>query len=127
MTKHTRSGSWRGRGNQGSRERRRGAGREPRQLQLEGEVRWIDREADVVHVLVTGAVAGAKELVGETVEIGYARPRLRLRIRDRDGDGRLDGDDMALGDSIRASGFRIERGPDGRASTRLAVRRIEAA
>jgi len=123
MTRQAGRGSWRGRANQGSRERKR-AGRHSPRLELEGEVRWIDRDADVVHVQVSGASPEAAALVGRVVEIGYARPRLRLRIRDRDGDGRLDGDDMALGDKIRASGFAL---PAGGGETRLTVRRIEAA
>ena len=123
MTRQAGLGSWRGRANQGSRERKRAGGRS-RRLELEGEVRWIDREADVVHVHVSEASPDASELIGQTVAIGYAKPRLRLRIRDRDGDGRLDGDDMALGDKIRASGFAL---PAEGGETRLTVRRIEAA
>jgi hypothetical protein len=127
VTRHARSGNWRGRANQGSRERLAGSRRRRRaDAALEGEVRWIDREQDVIHVIVTAAPSEAPELVGKVVEIGYARPRLRLHIRDRDGDGRLDGDDMALGDRVRAKGFRLRRDSDGAIELRIEARRLDA-
>lgn len=124
MTRHARSGGWKGRSNQGSRERRRGRGPSPA-AEIEGEVRWIDRDADVVHLLVSAGSGGTEELVGEIVEISYARPKLRLRIGDRDRDGRLDGDDMALGDRVQAKGVRVRRARRGQQGRRVEVDRLE--
>lgn len=126
MTRQARSGNWRGRANQGSREGRRSRRQGRARATLDGEVRWIDREQDVIHVLVEDADGPASPLVGKVVEIGYARPSLRLRISDRDRNGRLEGDDMALGDRVRASGCRVLDAGEETGAARVEARRIEA-
>lgn len=126
MTRQASSGNWKGRANQGSHEGRRSRRQGRARASLDGEVRWIDRDHDVIHVLVESADGPAAPLVGKVVEIGYARPRLRLRISDRDRNGRLEGDDMALGDRVRATGCRVLDEGEAGGALRVAARRIEA-